>query len=304
MSEAMRFGVSTLERWFYVAKSADNAVEALARKVPKHAGTQPSIGEPLRRAIELLYRQHPSWTFQLHHDNLVVLAGKDTTLGPVPSYGTLVRFMRAEGLLRQKKRKRRAEDATTESPRAPREMRSFASTCTGSGISISTRARARSSCRAATGESRYCSASSTTGRVSAATFSGTSQKPPRRSLTASARRSRSGALCRSLLTDNGAAMLAAETTEGLARLGIIHYTTLPYTPEQNAKQEVFWAQIEGRLLPMLERRALRIARALPRTLPRLRSYRPLRATRLPSGLVRQVSNSFSSLHGQPIAPGS
>jgi hypothetical protein len=57
---------------------------------------------------------------------------------------------------------------------------------------------------------------------------------------------------RALLTDNGSAMLATETTEGLSRLGIVHHTTLPYTPEQNAKQESFWGQIEGRLLPMLE----------------------------------------------------
>jgi hypothetical protein len=60
------------------------------------------------------------------------------------------------------------------------------------------------------------------------------------------------ALPRTLLTDNGSAMTAAEFTEGLARLGIAHETTLPYTPEQNAKQEVFWAQVEGRLMAMLE----------------------------------------------------
>lgn len=47
-------------------------------------------------------------------------------------------------------------------------------------------------------------------------------------------------------------MLAAETTQGLARLGILHETTLPYSPYQNGKQENFWSQIEGRLLPMLE----------------------------------------------------
>lgn len=33
---------------------------------------------------------------------------------------------------------------------------------------------------------------------------------------------------------------------------IVHHTTLPYSPEQNGKQESFWGQIEGRLLPMLE----------------------------------------------------
>jgi hypothetical protein len=59
-------------------------------------------------------------------------------------------------------------------------------------------------------------------------------------------------LPRALLTDNGSAMIAAETVEGLERVGIVHHTTLPYSPEQNGKQESFWGQIEGRLLPMLE----------------------------------------------------
>jgi hypothetical protein len=77
--EAVRFGVSTLERWFHVAKSAENAVEALARKVPKHAGTQPSLGEPLRRAIELLYRQHPSWTPVL---DFATMSIRPATTGP------------------------------------------------------------------------------------------------------------------------------------------------------------------------------------------------------------------------------
>jgi len=59
-------------------------------------------------------------------------------------------------------------------------------------------------------------------------------------------------LPRALMTDNGAAMLAHETTQGLARLGIVPETTLPFSPYQNGKQEKFWSQIEGRLLPMLE----------------------------------------------------
>jgi len=48
------------------------------------------------------------------------------------------------------------------------------------------------------------------------------------------------------------AMIAAEVRQGLETLGIVHETTLPYSPYQNAKQEVFWAQVEGRLLAMLE----------------------------------------------------
>ncbi len=59
-------------------------------------------------------------------------------------------------------------------------------------------------------------------------------------------------LPRAALSDNGAAMTAAEVTEGLARLGILHQTTLPYSPYQNAKQEAFWGPVEGRLMAMLE----------------------------------------------------
>jgi len=59
-------------------------------------------------------------------------------------------------------------------------------------------------------------------------------------------------LPRALMSDNGSAMTAAETVQGLERLGIIHEKTLPYSAYQNGKQEVFWAQVEGRLLAMLE----------------------------------------------------
>jgi len=59
-------------------------------------------------------------------------------------------------------------------------------------------------------------------------------------------------LPRAALSDNGAAMTAAEITQGLARLGILHQTTLAYSPYQNAKSESFWGPVEGRLMAMLE----------------------------------------------------
>jgi hypothetical protein len=55
-----------------------------------------------------------------------------------------------------------------------------------------------------------------------------------------------------LMTDNGSAMKAGETQQGLRDLSIVWSPTLDYSPYQNGKQEVFWAQVEGRLLPMLE----------------------------------------------------
>ena len=59
-------------------------------------------------------------------------------------------------------------------------------------------------------------------------------------------------LARAAMSDNGSAMTAVEITEGLARLGIVHQTTLPYSPYPNGKQEVLWASVEGRLMAMLE----------------------------------------------------
>ena len=60
-------------------------------------------------------------------------------------------------------------------------------------------------------------------------------------------------LPRSLMSDNGSAMIAQETQNGLLKLGIVHEKTLPYSPYQNGKQEAFWSQLEGRLLAMLSR---------------------------------------------------
>jgi transposase InsO family protein len=59
-------------------------------------------------------------------------------------------------------------------------------------------------------------------------------------------------LPRSAYSDNGPAMRAQETEEGLERLGIHYDNTAAYSPWQNAKQEVFWGPLEGRLMRMLE----------------------------------------------------
>jgi transposase InsO family protein len=44
------------------------------------------------------------------------------------------------------------------------------------------------------------------------------------------------------LTDNGAAMLAEETRNGLSRLGIAHKTTLPYSPYHYVALKNMWPQ--------------------------------------------------------------
>src|SRR6266849_6139740 len=66
-----RFGVSTIERWYYQARNAGaDPVSVLRRRIRRDSGRQPAVGEPLRQAILTQYAAHKSWSVQLHHDNL------------------------------------------------------------------------------------------------------------------------------------------------------------------------------------------------------------------------------------------
>jgi putative transposase len=249
--ESVRFSFKTIARWWYTARSADDPLSALARKIPSHAGTHPSLGPALLEAIAQQHRDHPRWTFQLHHDNLLALAREDPRIGRVPSYPTLCRFMKGQGLLRA--RKRRHREHPDGEPFVARETRSYEVTHVHGLWHLDFHQGSRP---VLTGAGQWqkpqllgvlddrsrlcCHLQWYLEETAEALVHGLSQAFQKRSLP------------RALLTDNGAAMLAAETTEGLERLGIVHHTTLPYSPEQNGKQESFWGQIEGRLLPMLE----------------------------------------------------
>jgi putative transposase len=249
--ESIRFSFKTIERWWYTARAVDDPLGALARKVPSHAGTHPSVEPALAEAIAKQHREHPRWSFQLHHDNLVALAREDPRLGPMPSYPTVCRFMKEQGLVRA--RKRRHREHPDADPFVTRETRSYEVAHVHGLWHLDFHQGSRPVLTAGgqwqkpqllgvlDDRSRLCCHLQWYLHETAeALIHGLSQALQKRGLP------------RALLTDNGAAMLAAETTEGLERLGIVHHTTLPYSPEQNGKQESFWGQVEGRLLPMLE----------------------------------------------------
>lgn len=247
--ESVRFSFKTIERWFYAARGVPDPIAVLARKVPSHAGTQPSISPALADAIARQHREHPRWSFQLHYDNLVALAREDPRLGLVPGYATVCRFMRSRALLRARKKRHHPDgfDFTQ------RESRSFEVSHVHGLWHLDFHEGSRAVLTAGgvwkkpqllgilDDRSRLCCHLQWyLDETAEALIHGLSQAFQKRGLP------------RALLTDNGAAMIAAETVEGLGRLSVVHHTTLPYSPEQNGKQESFWGQIEGRLLPMLE----------------------------------------------------
>jgi putative transposase len=99
----VRFGVSTLERWFYRARNErHDPVSVLRRKRRQDAGEQVSMTAALRQALLAQYGAHKSWSTQLHHDNLVALAETRSELRPAPSYATVRRFLAANGLTRRR----------------------------------------------------------------------------------------------------------------------------------------------------------------------------------------------------------
>jgi len=94
-----RFGFSTIERWYYRAlKEKSDPVAVLRRKLRADAGQKPAMSSAVRQAILAQYAAHKSWSVQLHHDNLVASAEGNPDLRPLPSYATLRRFLKANGL--------------------------------------------------------------------------------------------------------------------------------------------------------------------------------------------------------------
>jgi transposase InsO family protein len=254
--EPVSFEVPTLERWYYLARGEmRDPIKALRKKIRKDAGTHRAMGDTLRSVLRALYRDHPSWSYQLHADNLAVVCEEKPALGESPSYATVFRYMKSQGMFKQR-RPVNANRPGAERARerlASYEVRSYElehvhalwhtdfhhgsrKVLLPNGVWTKVVLfgmlddRSRLVCHA----QWYL-------EESAETFChGLWQGFQKRGLP------------RGLLSDNGKPMLAAETTEGLAALSIVHETTLAYSPYQNAKQEIFWAQIEGRLFPMLE----------------------------------------------------
>ena len=254
--EPVSFGAPTIERWFYQARQAGvDRVGALKKRVRKDAGTHPSMSLVLRSALRDQYEAHRTWSYQLHADNLVVVCEEDPGLGECPSYTTLRRYMQSTGLVKQRHAPKldRPGAVLAQQRLADSEVRSYEATHVhglwhtdfhdGSRKVLTRVGRwqtpqllgvlddlSRVGCHAQwyldEGTESFCH--------------GLGQGLQKRGLPGV------------LMSDGGSAMKAAETQAALSDLSIVHWPTLPYSPYQNGKQEVFWTQIEGRLLPMLE----------------------------------------------------
>jgi putative transposase len=248
----VRFATSTLERWYYKARRAPDPVSALKDRCRTDVGRFPSMTQQVIDTLQTQYREHPGWTVQLHFDNLRS-ALKDSGVY-LPSYPTLRRYLRASGMGRKARPKRNTEGALLALDRLQsKEVRSFEVDHVNALWHLDFHHGSRK-VLTRSGEwakpmllgviddrSRLvCHLQWYLNETAESLVHGLCQAIMKRGLP------------RALMTDNGAAMLSDEVVTGLSQLSIVHQTTLPYSPYQNAKQESFWGRVEGRLMAMLE----------------------------------------------------
>jgi putative transposase len=244
-----QFGGSTIERWYYQALQEPNdPVGVLARKVREDCGTHPSMSIELREKLQIQYRQHPSWSYQLHADNLAALAAQEPNLGKAPSYPSVLRFMQAHGLM---KRPRRGRGHTAGVEAAEQrfeafEIRSYESEYVNalwhcdfhhgslkvllpdgqwSGVEL---LGMLDDCSRLCAHAQWYLAETAQNLVH-----GLKQGFEKYGLP------------RALMSDNGSAMTAGETVQGITRLGIVHERTLPYSAYHYVASENMWRWIVG-----------------------------------------------------------
>ena len=167
------------------------------------------------------YAIHKGWSCRLHYDNLIALAAGKPELGPIPSYSTLRRFMLAQGWCAD-----RAAPAATPTARDGREpSRPARSAQLGDGV--------RPWPVAPRLPSRLAQDPRSSGQWITPLALGIMDDRSRLACHVQWYRSETAddlihGLCqafqkrglpRSLLTDNGSAMIAGETVQGLAALG-------------------------------------------------------------------------------------
>jgi transposase InsO family protein len=255
----VRFAAATIERWYYKARrEKDDPVGVLRRVVRKDSGKVSLTSTGASALAEHLFRQydeHKHWTYKLHYDNLAARVKADPSLGPLRSYSTVRRYMKAHGMVRKPRSKPKGRPGEVRAARRyqSREIRSYEAEYVGSlwhldfhhgSLKVLTRSgqwQRPIVLGILDDHSRLCChlqwyLSETAEDL----VHGLSQAIQKRGLP------------RALLTDNGPAMVADEVKQGLLRLGIVHEKTLPYSPYQNGKQESFWATLEGRLMEMLD----------------------------------------------------
>ncbi len=249
------FGASTIERWYYKALNGNDPVGALSRKLRSDSGRKTALSEQMMVELGKQYCNFPHWSYQLHTDNLLALIQEKPELGNSPSYASVRRRMKERGWHKKKSPRNKTEgQQKAETHLEQMEVRSYEASHVHALWHLDFH-KGKLRIADSNGEWRTPIALCILDDCSRLCchiqwyYQETAEVLQHGLLQAFMKRG----LPRSLMTDNGAAMISGEITNGLLGLSIKHDRTLPYSPYQNGKQESFWGQLEGRLMSMLSR---------------------------------------------------
>jgi len=249
----VRFGASTIQRWYYFARNAADPVAVLRNQIRRDIGSFPSFCAPAAEALRAQYADHPSWNAALHHDNLrVVLAAADP---PVlcPSYASVRRYLKAHGLTRKRPKRRGEETPDSGAGLVEREIRSYEVEYVLQLMHLDFHHGSRKVVtRAGTLIKPLLVAFIDDRSRFLAHAQWYANEATEQLVHGFCQALQKVGLPRSLMNDRGSPMMSGEFTAGLERLGILHTPTLPRSPHVNGKQENWWARVESRLLAMLE----------------------------------------------------
>ena len=248
----MRLGFSTIEKWLYTALRHPTDPLGSLRTGPRSDLGKSFLNPGLATALRRQYTANKEWSYLLHSENLASLVKEQPELGPMRSYSTILRYMKAHGMVK-KKRKPKGPRRHVEVEWVDREIRSFESPYVGSLWHCDFHHCSRKVLVPSGGWYRpiafgmhddhsriACHVQWYLCETTEVLVHGISQAIQKWNLP------------RELMTDQGGAMKAAEFRQGLARVGISYDPTAPYSPYQNAKEETFWNPLEGRLIAMLK----------------------------------------------------
>lgn len=250
--EKTQFALSTIERWYYMAVRSEDPIRTLRKRVRSDAGRSRVLTAKLLIELEKQYRAHPSWTYQLHADNLQALVEEKPSLGPSPSYPTIRRTMKRCGWHRRPRKRDTPGGRRAQERLERREVRSYEVSHPHALWHFDGHQGSRSVLVGEQWHAPVCLCFlddySRLGCHAQWYLTEDAACVAHSFVQAMMKRRRP----RSALSDNGGAMTAGEIENGFIGLSIVHERTLSESPYQNGKQESFWGQIEGRLLPMLE----------------------------------------------------
>lgn len=254
-SRMASFHFSTIESWYYAAKKAENPILELSRKVRSDIGQSLVFTTHFKALLASQYKTYPHWSYQLHADNLAAeITEKDLALTS-PSYASVRRYMSQRGWVKKSSTKKRQTDGQQKSVQRFEdfEVRSYEAEYVhalwhldfhhGSMRVTDTDGlwyTPKALCIMDDHSRLCCHIQWFLNETAEVLIHGLTQAFYKRGVP------------RALMTDNGSAMVANETRNGLARMSVNHETTLPYSPYQNGKQESFWNSLEGRLIAMLK----------------------------------------------------